>query len=60
MYESMKVRVENALKRGSVEEEEIDEVEMQHAFAKWSNNFSTQAHPTIIQVRMLFLINLNL
>ena len=51
MYKSMKVRVENALERGRVEEDHID-VEMQQVFAKWTIfNFTPQIHPTIIEVQ---------
>ncbi|XP_021767860.1 cellulose synthase-like protein G3 isoform X1 [Chenopodium quinoa] len=50
MYESMKVRVENALERGKVEERHIDDEGMLEAFAKWTNNFTRQVHPTVIQV----------
>ncbi|KMS97558.1 hypothetical protein BVRB_5g125820 [Beta vulgaris subsp. vulgaris] len=51
MYESMKGRVENAVESGKIEEEHIDDnEEMQEAFAKWTDNFTRQVHPTIIQV----------
>ncbi|XP_057521299.1 cellulose synthase-like protein G3 isoform X3 [Amaranthus tricolor] len=55
MYKSMKVRVENALERGRVEEDHID-VEMQQVFAKWTIfNFTPQIHPTIIEVLLASL-----
>ena len=51
MYESMKVRVEDSIERGRVEEAHID-VEMQQIFAKWTTfNFTPQIHPTIIEVQ---------
>lgn len=50
MYDSMKVRVENAVERGKVEEEHIDEEEMLEAFVIWNDKFTSQVHPTVIQV----------
>ena len=48
----MKVRVESVVERGKVGDEFIsgeDEV-LRHAFSKWTDGFTGQDHPTIIQV----------
>ncbi|XP_074317684.1 cellulose synthase-like protein G3 [Silene latifolia] len=47
LYENMKNRVEKALDRGKIE---FDDDEMRQVFAKWSDSFTPQIHPTVIQV----------
>ncbi|KAH9613155.1 hypothetical protein KSS87_003906 [Heliosperma pusillum] len=47
LYENMKVGVENALERGKIE---FDDDEMRQVFGKWSDSFTPQNHPTVIQV----------
>ncbi|XP_024028555.1 cellulose synthase-like protein G3 [Morus notabilis] len=50
MYESMKVRVENVVERGKVGDEFITGEEESQAFNKWTDGFTRQDHPTVIQV----------
>lgn len=50
MYEIMKTRVENVVERGKVEEEYITSEEQRQMFNKWTDGFTRQDHPTIIQV----------
>ncbi|GMI76422.1 cellulose synthase like G3, ARABIDOPSIS THALIANA CELLULOSE SYNTHASE-LIKE G3 [Hibiscus trionum] len=50
IYESMKGRVENAMNRGEVSENYINNDEEREAFNKWKPGFTPQDHPTIIQV----------
>ncbi|XP_074321739.1 cellulose synthase-like protein G3 [Silene latifolia] len=47
LYETMKVRVENAFERG---QGEFDDEDMGHVFGEWTNDFSPHNHPTVIQV----------
>ncbi|XP_030502277.2 cellulose synthase-like protein G3 [Cannabis sativa] len=50
MYESMKVRVENAVEMGKVCDENITGEDERKAFKKWTDGFTRQDHPTVIQV----------
>ncbi|KAF5938523.1 hypothetical protein HYC85_022782 [Camellia sinensis] len=50
MYESMKMRVERVVERGSVQADYISTEEELQAFSKWTNGFTPQHHPTVIQV----------
>ncbi|XP_057510217.1 cellulose synthase-like protein G3 [Actinidia eriantha] len=50
MYKSMKGRVENVVERGKVEDEYITCEEEREAFNKWTEEFTRQDHPTVIQV----------
>ena len=50
MYHSMKIKVENVVKRGKVGDEYIIGEEEQKAFNKWKDSFTRQDHPTVIQV----------
>ena len=50
MYDSMKLRIENALEREKVDEEFIKEERERDAFSKWTNGCTRHDHPTIIQV----------
>ncbi|XP_057510308.1 cellulose synthase-like protein G3 [Actinidia eriantha] len=50
MYKSMKGRVENVVERGKVEDEYITCEEEREAFNKWTEGFTRQDHPTVIQI----------
>ncbi|KAK4601248.1 hypothetical protein RGQ29_010706 [Quercus rubra] len=50
MYHSMKIKVENVVKRGKVGDEYIIGEEEQKTFNKWKDSFTRQDHPTVIQV----------
>ncbi|XP_040990836.1 cellulose synthase-like protein G3 [Juglans microcarpa x Juglans regia] len=50
MYESMKARVEEVVERGKVGKEYITEEIEGKAFSKWTDGFTRQDHPTVIQV----------
>ncbi|XP_050268946.1 cellulose synthase-like protein G3 isoform X2 [Quercus robur] len=50
MYESMKVKVDNVLERGKVADDYITREEELTAFTKWTNGFTRQDHPAVIQV----------
>ncbi|KAA8520978.1 hypothetical protein F0562_011651 [Nyssa sinensis] len=50
MYESMKTRVENAVKAGSVCRDYITDEQQLQAFSKWTDGFTRHDHPSIIQV----------
>ncbi|XP_021279038.1 cellulose synthase-like protein G3 isoform X1 [Herrania umbratica] len=50
MYESMKVRVEHVVETGKVGEEYITSDHDRHALSKWTDEFTRQNHPTVIQV----------
>ena len=50
LYESMKVRVENVVERGKVGDEYITGEQERQAFSKWTDGFTRQDHPTVIQV----------
>lgn len=47
LYDDMKVRVEKVLESGKVE---IDDENMSQMFSKWTKNFTSKNHPTVIQV----------
>ena len=55
MYTSMKGRVENVVERGKVGDEYITCEEEREAFNKWTEGFTRQDHPTVIQVIKLYL-----
>ncbi|GFS38083.1 cellulose synthase like G3 [Actinidia rufa] len=50
MYESMKMRVEKVVERGSVPSEYITDEQQHQAFSKWTAGFTSQDHPTVLQV----------
>nr|XP_023881279.1 cellulose synthase-like protein G3 [Quercus suber]POF22915.1 cellulose synthase-like protein g3 [Quercus suber] len=50
MYESMKIKVDNVLERGKVDDDYITGEEERTAFTKWTNGFTRQDHPPVIQV----------
>ncbi|KAL5551587.1 hypothetical protein UlMin_001763 [Ulmus minor] len=50
LYESMKVRVENVVERGKVDDQYITDEQYHQGFAKWTDGFTRQDHPTVIQV----------
>ncbi|KAB1215438.1 Cellulose synthase-like protein G3 [Morella rubra] len=50
MYDSMKIRVENVVERGKLGDEYITGEEERRAFSKWTDGFTRQEHPTVIQV----------
>ena len=53
----MKGRVENVVERGKVEDEYITCEEERETFNKWTEGFTRQDHPTVIQVKNYILIN---
>ncbi|WCJ37749.1 cellulose synthase like G3 [Euphorbia peplus] len=48
MYESMKMKIENVVERGKVEDDYINAHEA--FFNKWTPNFTRRDHPSVIQV----------
>lgn len=50
MYESMKERVENVVDTGKVTDDYITNEQERQAFNKWTEGFTRQDHPTVIQV----------
>lgn len=51
MYRSMKAKVEHALEKGEVDDRFITGLDQQHEiFNKWTDNFTRQDHPPVIQV----------
>ncbi|WCJ26553.1 cellulose synthase like G3 [Euphorbia peplus] len=50
MYEGMKIRVEHAMERGKVDDAYLISNEEKEILKQWSPNFTSQNHPTIIQV----------
>ncbi|TXG50718.1 hypothetical protein EZV62_023242 [Acer yangbiense] len=50
MYKSMKMRVEHVVETGKVNDEYITLDQEREAFDKWTDRFTRQDHPTIIQV----------
>lgn len=56
MYETMKIKVDNVLERGKVDDDYIIGEEERTAFTKWTNGFTRQDHPPVIQV-ICYLLN---
>ncbi|KAL6280622.1 hypothetical protein ACE6H2_017503 [Prunus campanulata] len=52
MYQGMKVMVNNVIERGKVGDEYITGERERLAFRKWTDGFTRQDHPTIIQLRV--------
>ncbi|KAI9174187.1 hypothetical protein LWI28_013384 [Acer negundo] len=52
MYKSMKVRVEHVVETGKVSDEYITSDQEREAFHKWTDQFTHQDHPTVIQLRV--------
>ncbi|KAJ0104749.1 hypothetical protein Patl1_17489 [Pistacia atlantica] len=50
LYESMKSRVEHVVETGNVSDEYVSGDEEREAFSKWTDGFTRQDHPTVIQV----------
>ena len=50
MYESLKMKVENVVERGKVGDDYINLETQRQAFVKWTDEFTRQEHPSVIQV----------
>uniref|UniRef100_A0A2P2KHT3 Cellulose synthase-like protein G3 n=2 Tax=Rhizophora mucronata TaxID=61149 RepID=A0A2P2KHT3_RHIMU len=50
MYEGMKVKVEHVLERGKIDDEYITGKSKRRIFDKWTDKFTRQEHPTVIEV----------
>ncbi|KDP25267.1 hypothetical protein JCGZ_20423 [Jatropha curcas] len=50
MYERLKTKIKRVLERGKVDEEFIKGAQEYEAFNKWTDKFTRQDHPTVIQV----------
>ncbi|CAN0840909.1 Cellulose synthase-like protein G3 [Linum grandiflorum] len=50
MYETMKMKVEQVVERGKVDDKYINGPKEKEAFSKWSHKFTKQDHPSVIQV----------
>ena len=50
MYHDMKMKVENVVERGNVGDEYINGEQERKVFNKWTDGFTRQDHPTVIQV----------
>ncbi|KAB1201128.1 Cellulose synthase-like protein G3 [Morella rubra] len=50
MYENMKARVETVLEKGKVQEEYITEEIERRILSKWTDGFTNQDHPAVIEV----------
>ncbi|KAL6313226.1 hypothetical protein AAG906_018692 [Vitis piasezkii] len=50
MYESMRVRVENVIKRGSISHDYITKQGESEALSSWTDGFTPQNHPPVVQV----------
>ncbi|KAJ9706247.1 hypothetical protein PVL29_001671 [Vitis rotundifolia] len=50
MYERMRDRVENVVKRGSISHDYIPDQREIEAFSRWTDEFTPQNHPPVIQV----------
>ncbi|KAB2620742.1 cellulose synthase-like protein G3 [Pyrus ussuriensis x Pyrus communis] len=50
MYQGMKVKVNNVIERGKVDQEYLTGEREIQAFSKWTDGFTRQDHPAVIQV----------
>ncbi|KAL6313225.1 hypothetical protein AAG906_018691 [Vitis piasezkii] len=50
MYENMRVRVETAVKSGIISHDYINSKQELEAFSRWTDGFTSQNHPAVIQV----------
>ncbi|KAL9994194.1 putative cellulose synthase (UDP-forming) [Helianthus debilis subsp. tardiflorus] len=50
MYEDMKSRVEAVVQSGGLSLDRVMEPEFQDAFRKWTPDFTSRQHPTVIQI----------
>ncbi|RVW91580.1 Cellulose synthase-like protein G1 [Vitis vinifera] len=50
MYENMRVRVETAVKSGIISHDYINSKQELEAFIRWTDGFTSQNHPAVIQV----------
>ncbi|XXG90039.1 hypothetical protein AAC387_Pa12g1901 [Persea americana] len=50
LYEDMKDKVERAMEAGKVSLDQVTSDEEREAFKKWTDGFTRQNHPTVIQV----------
>ena len=50
MYENMRDRVENVVKRGSINHDYITNEEESEALSRWTDAFTPRNHPAVIQV----------
>ena len=53
IYERMRDRVENVVKRGSISNDYIPDQREIEAFSRWTDEFTPQNHPPVIQVCVL-------
>ncbi|WCJ26557.1 cellulose synthase like G3 [Euphorbia peplus] len=50
MYENMKIRVENVMEKGHIDDEYLANDQVREIFKQWTPDFTRQNHPTIIEV----------
>nr|XP_017191507.2 cellulose synthase-like protein G3 [Malus domestica] len=50
MYQGMKVKVNNVIERGKVDQEYLNGEREIQAFSKWMDGFARQDHPAVIQL----------
>ncbi|KAL3532892.1 hypothetical protein ACH5RR_006413 [Cinchona calisaya] len=50
MYESMKMRIESVVEKGTIPDEYITNEQEHEAFSNWTPGFTRHQHPSIIQV----------
>ncbi|XP_059598561.1 cellulose synthase-like protein G3 [Vitis vinifera] len=50
MYENMRVRVETVVKSGIISHDYINSKQELEAFSRWTDGFTSQNHPAVIQV----------
>ena len=50
MYENMRVRVETVVKSGIISHDYINSKQELEAFIRWTDGFTSQNHPAVIQV----------
>ena len=56
MYERMRARVENVVKRGSILPDYITNEAESEAFSRWTDGFTPRDHPAVVQVCFVSLV----
>ena len=50
MYETMKIKVESVVEKGTIPHDHITNKQEKQAFSRWTDEFTQANHPAVVQV----------
>lgn len=55
MYEEMKATIEGVVNQGSINVDQLIDDRTVKAFSKWTADFTSQQHPTVVEVFIFYI-----